>query len=108
MIMPGRLTKRLRFFEVVEIKNEHQAIVKSLVYLFAARAEPISNDTSKNISNDGENYSKSLSFRTRYKKRINSEMIIKVDGLELEIDSIESIGALNTELIINAVNYIQN
>ena len=108
MIIQGKLRKRLHFFEVIETKNEHQEIVKKLLFMFATRGEPVSNEISKNIASEGENYSKTYSFRTRYKKRIKPEMIIRVDGVDLEIENIDNIDGLNRELIINAVNYIQN
>nr|WP_136252874.1 head-tail adaptor protein [Ningiella ruwaisensis] len=106
--MAGRLRKRICFYNVVETKNEYNETEENLIYAFSSRAEPVQSEVSRNISSDGDDFSKTYQFRLHYKRSIKSGMVIKVDNEEYEITNVENIRGLNQEIIIDAVNYIQD
>jgi len=108
MIMAGRLTKSIQFSTVLRTKNEFNETVKKLIPIFRTRAEPFQSEISRTIVSEGGDFSKVYNFRLRYNRQIKDDLIITVDGQNLQITNIENVNGLNKELTIDAINYIQD
>jgi|GEM_PF-6364278 len=108
MIIAGRLIKLLEFSEVIKTKNEYSETEQTLRPLFRTRAEPIQSETSRTITSDGGDVSKIYNFRLHYKKRIVNGLVITIDGQNLQITDIDNVRGENREIIIDAINYIQD
>lgn len=108
MIKSSRLNKRLNFSEVIETENDYGEVIKTLKFRFSIFGEPVQQESQREINSDGSDYSKVYVFRIRYKPQINQKLIITVDGQDLQITNIENVKHRNREMIIDAINYIQD
>ncbi|MFW8589821.1 head-tail adaptor protein [Glaciecola sp. 2405UD65-10] len=108
MILSGRLKKHLLFSEVIKTRNEYNETIETLSSILSTRGEPVSSEVSKGITSDGSDHQKVSVFRIRYNRRVKEGLIITVDGQNFEITSIDATDPTQREMLIDAVNYIQD
>ena len=108
MISSGRLRQILEFYFVSYDKNEYNESVKTLSYQFRTRGEQIQSETETGFNSDGTDISGVAKFKVRYNRSIKTKMVIRFEGQDFEITNIENAFGRNREILIDAINYIQD
>lgn len=108
MISSGRLRQILEFYFISYDKNEYNESVKTLIYQFRTRGEQIQSETETGVNADGTDISGVARFKVRYNRNIKTKMVVRFNGEDFEITNIDNSFGRNREMLIDAINYIQD